>query len=143
MQSDRAYVPWVFVIFFHIIVGPIFLLFISNMYAAYPTILDGIYGFLGMVLFVVPFVAAMVFGMLPFTILGIVNGLLMSFSVNRPISILVIAFLAAGLGTICSMVAGDNRPFLALPSAISAILCYLICKRNQEKSSHYQSKTKE
>lgn len=137
MESTKLYVPWIFIIFFHIIVGPLLLLFFSCMLAAFPNITDGFSGFLGMILFIVPFIAAMVLGLIPFTLLGIASGLLMRLGVNRYVSIFVIAILAAILGYISSIISGDDRPFLVGPAIASALLCYIISSHHQERSPKY------
>ncbi|WP_261868276.1 hypothetical protein [Budvicia aquatica] len=139
MESTKLYVPWIFTIFFHIVIGPLLLLFLSCMLAAFPSIIDGFSGFLGMILFIVPFIAAMALGLIPFTLLGIASGLLMRLAVNRYVSIFVIAILAAILGYISSIISGNDRPFLVGPVMVSAILCYVISSRHQKRSPKYSA----
>lgn len=59
-----------FTLVLYLLGGPVMAIFLFSFYTAYPSLLNGLYGFIGLIVFIVPLVMAAIFGAIPFGMLA-------------------------------------------------------------------------
>lgn len=84
-----------FTLILYLLGGPLMALFLFSFYTAYPNWLNGLYGFIGLVVFIVPLVMAAIFGVIP---LGLLAALTLWFLTHGvPLRLALLINLACGM----------------------------------------------
>lgn len=92
----------VFTLLLYLLGGPLMALLLFSFYRAYPDVLGGIYGFIGLILFLVPLIVAFLFGVVPLSLLAMLTIKLLTQKVRL--------YIALPLNTLCGMLLGFIWP---------------------------------
>lgn len=131
-------ISWPFIITAHVLLGPIVLFIIACMAAAFPDLIEGILGLIGMTILIVPVVVTLIFSFIPFVILGIVSGIMIKCSIIFYRAIIVNGCAGAFSGYIWPKIfenapPGESTLMLIIPCVIAACCCHFVCYRQSKK----------
>lgn len=133
-STEKGPSLWPFALSFHVFIGPVICILLFSFATAWPSLMGGLFGFLGLLLLLVPLVAALFIGVVPFILLATLAVQLLQREVVLGIGLLASASAGAVLGSVWSRVlsllsGGDPDSALRLTEsgAVAAVLCYLAC----------------
>jgi hypothetical protein len=98
METKTKSKVFCFTLFLYLLGGPFMALFLFSFYLGYPNLLDGLYGFIGLVIFIVPLAMATLFGVIPLGLLAALTLWFLTHGVSLRLALLINVACGISLG---------------------------------------------